>query len=197
MDINIILSIVSSFGLVFAAEFADKSQLVCMTLAARYRPWPVFFGAILAFSLLNLIAVIFGAAAANWLPPYITSAIVTGLFLLFGLQALRQSPEDNEQLQSIKSSRSIFLTTFSLIVLAEFGDKTQLAVVALASTFNQVAIFIGATVALATTTALGILIGQQLLKRISLKRLQQISGTIFILMGLFSAWQTLQFFHAS
>jgi len=52
---------VTSFALIFAAEFGDKSQLVCMILASRYRAWPVFFGAIAAFSLLNTLAVIFGA----------------------------------------------------------------------------------------------------------------------------------------
>lgn len=54
--------------LIALAEFGDKSQLVCMTLAARHRGLPVVFGAVAAFAILNLLAVLFGAAVAAWLP---------------------------------------------------------------------------------------------------------------------------------
>ena len=50
------------------AEIGDKSQLVCMTLAARQRPWPVLLGAAAAFAILNVLAVVFGASVAAWLP---------------------------------------------------------------------------------------------------------------------------------
>ncbi|HBA66649.1 MAG TPA: UPF0016 domain-containing protein, partial [Methylococcaceae bacterium] len=61
----------TSFILIAAAEIGDKSQLVCMTLAARHRALPIILGAIAAFALLNTLAVIFGAAIAKWLPEYI------------------------------------------------------------------------------------------------------------------------------
>lgn len=66
----------SSFLLVFAAEIGDKSQLVCMALAARYRAAPVMAGAALAFLLLNSLAVIFGVAIANLFPEIVISATV-------------------------------------------------------------------------------------------------------------------------
>ena len=69
----------------------DKSQLVCIALAVRYRATPVLLGAIAAFSLLNLAAVLIGAAIANWLPEDIIKAIVGVPFLLFGVHALLSS----------------------------------------------------------------------------------------------------------
>ena len=61
------IALFSSFTVIALAEIGDKSQIVCMTLAARYRPWPVLLGAIVAFAFLNILAVVFGAAAAHWL----------------------------------------------------------------------------------------------------------------------------------
>ncbi|MER2527510.1 MAG: TMEM165/GDT1 family protein [Candidatus Competibacter denitrificans] len=58
----------TTLGVVALAELGDKTQLVCMTLAARHPPAPVLLGAISAFALLNLLAVLFGAAVAAWLP---------------------------------------------------------------------------------------------------------------------------------
>ena len=65
----------TAFGLVALAELGDKTQLVCMTLAARHPPVPVLLGAIIAFAILNLLAVLFGAAAAAWLPQWLLSLI--------------------------------------------------------------------------------------------------------------------------
>ncbi|MEH6578911.1 MAG: TMEM165/GDT1 family protein [Amphritea sp.] len=61
-------AVLTAFLLVFLAEFGDKSQLVCMTLAARHKSLPVLLGAVFSFALLNLIAVTLGATAAAWLP---------------------------------------------------------------------------------------------------------------------------------
>ena len=70
----------SSFTLVALAEIGDKSQLVCMTLAARHRHWPVILGAATAFLLLNTLAVLFGAGVAAWVPERVTAGLVAVLF---------------------------------------------------------------------------------------------------------------------
>jgi putative Ca2+/H+ antiporter (TMEM165/GDT1 family) len=179
----------TSFVLIAAAEIGDKSQLVCMTLASRHRPAPVMLGALSAFALLNTLAVVFGVAIANWLPPYVVGAIVAILFALFGVHALRAKDDaDDEQVEE-KSGQGIFFTTFILLTVAEFGDKTQLAVVALSSTQVPAAVWLGATAALAATSALGIVAGRTLLQRIPIALLHRISGAFFLILALVAAWQ--------
>ncbi len=180
----------SSFLLVFAAEMGDKSQLVCMALAARYRATPVLLGSILAFLGLNTLAVTFGVVLASWMPEFIVSASVAVLFLLFGILAMQIEAEDDDESMTIRSHGSIFLGTFLLITVAEFGDKTQLAVVALSSTSIPVAVWIGATLALITTSVLGVWAGRTVLQKLPMTLLHRVSGVIFILLAIFAAYKT-------
>jgi len=173
---------VTSFALIVAAEMGDKSQLVCMTLASRHKAMPVMLGAVAAFALLNTLAVIFGAAIADWLPDTVVAITVSFLFAAFGIHSLRAKEEEDEALKE-KTGHGIFFTTLLLITVAEFGDKTQLAVVALSSTAMPVAVWLGATAALATTSALGIVAGRALLKKIPLILLHRISGVIFLVLS--------------
>ncbi|NOQ65087.1 MAG: UPF0016 domain-containing protein [Methyloprofundus sp.] len=180
----------SSYLLIIAAEIGDKSQLMCMTLAARHRATPVVLGSITAFALLNTLAVIFGVAIANWIPDYIVAGVVCLLFLLFGIHALIFTEEEEaEEVLQEKSGRSIFFTTFLLITVAEFADKTQLAVVALSSTALPAAIWIGATLALTTTSILAVIAGRALLKKVPLTLLHRLSGAIFIILAGFAGHQ--------
>ncbi len=179
----------TSFALIAAAEIGDKSQLVCMTLASRHRAMPVMLGAIAAFAFLNTLAVVFGVAIASWLPEYIVAAIVAFLFAAFGIHSLRVQEDDDEEEVKEKSGHGIFFTTFLLITVAEFGDKTQLAVVALSSTAAPIAVWFGSTAALASTSALGILAGRTILQKVPLVLLHKISGTIFLLLSVFAGYR--------
>ena len=179
----------TSLALIAAAEIGDKSQLVCMTLASRHRAMPIMLGAIAAFAFLNTLAVVFGVAIASWLPEYIVAATVAFLFAAFGIHALHVNEEnDNEEVQE-KSGHGIFFTTFLLITMAEIGDKTQLAVVALSSTAAPIAVWLGSTVALASTSALGIIAGRTILQKIPLVLLHKISGVIFLSLAGFATYR--------
>ncbi len=180
----------TSFLLIAAAEMGDKSQLVCMTLAARHRAMPVLAGAIASFAFLNSLAVIFGAAIANWFPAYIVSATVAVLFAVFGIHSLRIKEEDEDETVIEKSGHNLFFTTFLLITVAEFGDKTQLAVVALSSTALPIAVWIGATGALVLTSMLGVIAGRTVLQKCPLTLLHKISGTIFLVLALVAAYNS-------
>jgi len=186
LSLTELLSVSStSFILIFLAEFGDKSQLVCMTLAAKHRPWPVLLGASAAFILLNLLAVVFGAAVASWIPDFWLALIVAGLFGFFGVQSLLNKDESlDEGVSMARASHSLFITSFLMIFAAEFGDKTQLAVAGLASTYQGLPVWIGATIALLATTALGIIVGQRLLKRLPLRLIHKVSGVLFLLLAL-------------
>lgn len=180
---SLITPAAASFSLIAAAEIGDKSQLVCMTLASRHKALPVAFGAVAAFMLLNTLAVVFGAAIADWLPAYVVAATVAFLFAVFGVQALRVTEEDEDEAVQEKSGHNVFFTTFLLITVAEFGDKTQLAVVALSSTHVPIAVWIGSTLALAMTSILGIWAGNKLLQKMPLVLLHRISGIFFLVLA--------------
>ncbi len=179
----------TSFALIAAAEIGDKSQLVCMTLASRHRSMPVLLGAMAAFAFLNTLAVVFGVAIASWLPEYIVAAIVAILFAAFGIHSLRVEEDDENVDVKEKSGHGIFFTTFLLITVAEFGDKTQLAVVGLSSTVAPIAVWFGSTAALASTSALGIIAGRTILQKVPLVLLHKISGTLFLMLSVFAGYR--------
>jgi Ca2+/H+ antiporter, TMEM165/GDT1 family len=181
----------TTFLLVAFAEIGDKSQLVCMTLAARHRGLPVVIGAIAAFAILNLLAVLFGAAVAAWLPEWLVVVAVAVLFAGFGINALRYSDDDEDDEVEEKPGHGIVATTFLLIFLAEFGDKTQIAVAGMGSTSEPSAVWTGATAALAVTSILGVLAGRKLLNRLPLKWIHRISGILFLLLAVFAVTRLL------
>tara|TARA_B110000046_G_scaffold165347_1_gene181594 strand:- start:349 stop:948 length:600 start_codon:yes stop_codon:yes gene_type:complete len=194
----------TSYFLILAAEIGDKSQLVCMALAVRYRATPVLAGSILAFLFLNSIAVIFGSAIAGWIPELVIAIIVSALFLGFGLHALFASAGDDDisgegisddDIQ-IKSQRHILLSTFVLITLAELGDKTQLAVVALSSQGNPTSVWFGSTLALVTTSVMAVWAGRTLLQRIPIVLLHRISGALFIALSVLAAYSAYSIYTA-
>ena len=176
----------ATFLLIALAEFGDKSQLVCMTLAARHRGLPVVLGAVAAFAILNLLAVLFGAAVAAWLPEWVVTSAVALLFAAFGISALRYRDEEEDEEIEEKAGHGVFATTFLLIFLAEFGDKTQIAVAGLGSTTEATAVWTGATLALATTSILGVFAGRKFLHRLPLLWIHRISGVFFIALALYA-----------
>lgn len=173
----------ATFLLIALAEIGDKSQLVCMTLAARHRPAPVIIGAISAFAILNMLAVLFGAAVAAWLPEWLVILAVAILFAIFGISSLRYREEEADEAIEEKPGHNVFVTTFLLIFLAEFGDKTQIAVAGMSSTVTASAVWSGATLALAGTSLLGVLAGRKLMQKLPLLWIHRISGGFFLLLA--------------
>jgi putative Ca2+/H+ antiporter (TMEM165/GDT1 family) len=176
-----------AFGLIATAEIGDKSQWVCMTLAARHRALPVVLGAACAFALLNLAAVWAGAALAHWISEYWATLAAAVLFALFGLRSLFAQAEALGEDAPSKSNHSVFATTFLLIFLAEFGDKTQLATAGLSMAAAPLPVWAGATLALLFTSALGAWAGRALLQRIPLHWLHRLSGLLFLGFAAFAA----------
>lgn len=182
----------TSFLLISAAEIGDKSQLVCMTLAARYRAWPVLLGAVVAFAWLNLAAVVFGAVVAAWVPEQLVAATVAVLFGAFGIHALFVGEDEAEAgIKVERSGHGVFASTFLLIVVAEFGDKTQLAVAGFSSTAPPIPVWLGATLALVFTSALGVWAGRTVLQRLPMTLLHRVSGAAFLVLALTAAYRAL------
>ena len=172
-----------SLGIVALAEVGDKSQLVCMLLASRYRAWPVVVGAVTAFLILNMVAVTLGASLARLLPMNWILAFASLLFFLFGVQSLLAKADDEEGEIHIKSSKSVLFTAFVMIFISELGDKTQLSVAAMSLSHHALGVWLGASLALVLTTVLGVWAGKAVLTRINPIWLHRAGGVIFLLMA--------------
>ena len=179
----------STFVLIALAEIGDKSQLVCMTLATRHRHWPILLGATAAFVILNVVAVLFGASITAWVPERLMAGIVAVMFAAFGVHALlNQGDEDSEEVRE-KPGHGIFMTTLMLILVAEFGDKTQIAVAGLAGSMDPVPVWVGATIALVMVSALGVWAGRTVLQGLPMHWLHRAGGGIFLMFAAMAAWR--------
>jgi len=152
-----------------------------MALASRHRHWPVFWGATIAFSLLNVIAVLFGSMANQWLPAPLPALLVSALFLLFGLRYLLDGGRDTGEVHQEKRGHGVLVTTFMMIFLAELGDKTQFAVAGLSASEPPFWVWVGSTLGLSLTSGLGIWAGRILYRRLSPHIINRCAGVLFIL----------------
>ena len=181
----------STFGLIFLAELGDKTQLASMALATRL-PWrKVFLGAAAAFLILNGLAVGVGRVLFELVPLFWVRIASAALFLCFGITTLRAKDEDEAE-AGARGRRGPVLTAFSLILLAELGDKTQLVTASLAAQHaSPLAVFVGSTLALWAVTLLGVLAGTQLLRFLPLRTVRRIAGALFLVFGAVLAYQAL------
>lgn len=177
--------IVSSFLALFLAELGDKTQFVAMALARRYRLWPVVAGVLAAFLVLNLLAVLLGEVLYRWVPEQLVLAVAGTLFLYFGYRFLREAQEPEEEGAALNEGRSAFIASFSLIFLAELGDKTQLVVISLsAGTGEAWSVFLGGTAALWAVSLIGILVGATVLRHVPKRWLHYAAAGLFLAFGL-------------
>lgn len=190
MLIDFFSPFLEAFFLVFMAEFGDKSQLVAMTLAVRYRPIPIVIASVAAFAVLNFFGVVFGAMAAHWLPVWLVAAVVALLFFVFGVQSFSVVEDDAASVDA-KMGKQLLLSVFLLMLMAEFGDKTQLAVAALGGINSLWPVWSGTTAALAVTTVLGVVVGKKLLSCISLVWVHRGAGVLFVVFGCVALYEAI------
>jgi putative Ca2+/H+ antiporter (TMEM165/GDT1 family) len=177
----------TAFGLIGLAEIGDKSQLVCMTLATRYRHWPVFAGALLAFLLLNGLAILFGMSLTTWLTELQITLLVALIFSVVGiLSLLKQDDEASAELNQKVGYGAIF-TVLTILLVSEFGDKTQLMVTGLSGLMAPLSVWIGASTAMIIIAAVSIWFGRRLIRHIPLYLLYRGSGLLFLLLGISTA----------
>jgi putative Ca2+/H+ antiporter (TMEM165/GDT1 family) len=180
-------AILPSFLLVAASEMGDKTQLLALTLAARFRrPWPIL-GGILAATLLNhgLASSVGSWISAQVPAPAMATALGLG-FIGFGVWTLKPDTLDEAR----EPGRfGPFLTTTVLFFLAEMGDKTQLATVALAAEFRSVGLVTaGTTLGMLAADGLAVFSGEWLATKVPMQRLRQVAAGLFFLFGAASLW---------
>jgi putative Ca2+/H+ antiporter (TMEM165/GDT1 family) len=176
--------LVASFMLVALAELGDKTQIAVITLSSQFKALSVFSGAMLAFLLTTGIAVAVGDALTLVLPTFWIRITAAFIFLIFGFYTVISLRKGEAKVKT-KPTRNAVFSSFSLIILMELGDKTQLAVIALSAQYEfPWLVYLGVILAFALITGLGATLGTALTKLVPLKHIQLASGIIFILLGI-------------
>lgn len=173
-----------SFGIIFVAELGDKSQLMALAFAARYRPLPILIGISVATGLVHAFSVVIGAVVGTALPAK-TISLVAGLaFLGFALWTLRgDTLDESETSKADRSARSAVIASAAAFFLAELGDKTMLATITLATTEGLLGTWVGSTLGMVAADALAIVVGAQLGKRLPERTVKIGAALSFVVFG--------------
>lgn len=186
-----------AFATVLVAELADKTQLVCISQACRYSYAPVLAGSALALIAITAVGVLGGAALMLVLPEWALSLIAGGMFVAFGVYILVKrwrtggGGDDDCAVEVDKAAGNgapsdwrVFATTFGMVAVAEFGDKTQLAVIALTGEFGSpLLVFVGASAAFVLATSVGVLGGRFLARYVESGALELVAAVLFLVLG--------------
>jgi Ca2+/H+ antiporter, TMEM165/GDT1 family len=184
-------AVFSSFTLVAASEMGDKTQLLAFSLASRFRrPWTVMAGILLATLANHALASSVGAWISAYVPPRVMAGILAVTFIGFGLWTLRPDTLDEDD----KPSRfGPLLTTVVLFFLAEMGDKTQFATIALGARFHSaVTVTLGTTLGMLATDGLAVFLGDRLAAKVQGRWLRVTAACLFFLFGIASAWSAIR-----
>jgi len=181
----------SSTALVALAEIGDKTQLLALVLAARFRkPAPIIAGILLATLANHALAALLGASAAAWLDgPWFDAGVALG-FIAMGLWTL--VPDKLDADEAPRSGRSAFMTTLVSFFLVEIGDETQIATIALGAHYSQgFVVTVGTTLGrlIANVPAVGA--GDLLLRPVALKRVRTVAAALPVAMGAWLLWSRL------
>lgn len=179
------------FGVVFLAELPDKTALAGLVLGTRYRASYVFAGVAAAFALHVALAVAAGSVL-TLLPQQIVQA-VTGVLFLGGAAVLLLKKDDGDEEIRNPQDQSFWKVAgagFMLILVAEFGDLTQIMTANLAARYDDpLSVGLGAVLALWAVAGLGIVGGKALMKRVPLKLITRIAALLMLGLGLWSLWE--------
>ena len=176
-----------STGLVALAEIGDKTQLLSLVLAARFRrPWPIVAG-IFASTLLNHAA---AGAVGAWIMHTVGQELMTKIagasFLAMALWVLVPDKLDEAGAES-KPGRGVFLTTVVLFFLAEMGDKTQVATVVLAARFDSLwQVVTGTTLGMLIANVPVVFFGGKMAERIPLAVVRKVTAVAFAILGAYA-----------
>jgi putative Ca2+/H+ antiporter (TMEM165/GDT1 family) len=179
----------TSFVIVLLAEMGDKTQLLAMAFAARFRWQVVMLGVLAATAANHLFAVYVGTSLTNIIPLIYIKIAASASFILFGLWTIRGDKLEDEDK---KFNFSPFWTVAVGFFFAEMGDKTQLATIALAAEFNVVVpVWLGTTSGMLLADAAGILVGIVLHRKIPEKQIKWFAALVFLAFGLWGFYTTL------
>ncbi|WP_371659643.1 TMEM165/GDT1 family protein [Streptomyces sp. NBC_00280] len=179
------------FGVVFLAELPDKTALAGLVLGTRYRASYVFAGVAAAFAVHVALAVAAGSVL-TLLPQQIVHAL-TGVLFLGGAAVLLMKKDEGEGEVPRPEDQSFWKvagTGFMLILVAEFGDLTQIMTANLAARYDDpLSVGLGAVLALWAVAGLGIVGGRALMKRVPLELITKVAAVLMLGLGVWSLWE--------
>ena len=180
----VLASFFVSFGLIFVAELGDKSQLMAMTFAARYRARTILLAITAATAVVHLLSVALGSVLGAALPTDTISVVAGVAFLGFAAWTIRGDElDDEDEARSRRTNRSVFFTVAGAFFLSELGDKTMLATVTLATDYGWFGVWLGSTIGMVAADALAILVGQQLGARLPERTVKIGAAATFVIFG--------------
>ncbi|WP_116112730.1 TMEM165/GDT1 family protein [Austwickia chelonae] len=188
-----------STAVIFAAELGDKSQLMAMTFAARYRPRDVLIGITTATALVHLASVALGRVVGNAFADrqWIISIVAGISFLAFAAWTLRGDELTDAEADKAKHSTGAAIVAVGVaFFLAELGDKTMLATVALATKEEWFGTWIGSTLGMVAADALAIVVGAVLGRKLPEKVIKIGAAAAFAIFGLLLIAEGFGAFHA-
>jgi len=180
-------AIFNSTVLIFISEMGDKTQLLALVLAARYKkPIPILWGIFLATLLNHALASYVGSVITPYISQSVLRWVLASTFILFGFWML--IPDKDEGLKT--SDRfGAFMTTLIAFFIAEMADKTQLATVALGAKYPSVlAVTIGSTLGMMLANAPVVIFGRWFTDRFPMKWVHRVASLLFITFGLACLW---------
>ncbi len=176
-------AVATSFAIVALAEIGDKTMLLAIVLAARFRkPLPIIAGILFATLANHAVASFAGAQAAAWLDGYWFRLAVALGFIAMGLWTL--VPDRLDEDEEPKQRFGPFLTTLVAFFVVEIGDKTQIATIALGARFHDVlAVTAGTTLGMLAANVPAVLLGGKLVAKVPLKYIRYAAAALFVVLG--------------
>jgi len=176
---------------VAVAEIGDKTQLLALVLAARYRkPWPIVAGILVATLLNHALAGWLGALVTGWVSPQVLRWCVVVSFLAVAAWAL--VPDKLEEDEAKTPKYGAFLATLVAFFLVEIGDKTQVATIVLAAQYSPLwQVVAGTTLGMAIANVPVVLLGARFAAKLPLKAARYAAAALFAGLGLWVAFQGL------
>jgi len=188
----VLAALLLSFAVIFVAEMGDKSQLMAMMFALRYKWWVVLAAITAATTLVHVLSVAIGHYLGAALPTHLLGIIAGLMFVFFAMWTLRGDKlTDADATRAQKATAPAFFVVMSAFVLAELGDKTMIATITLAADHDWIGVWIGSTLGMVAADGLAIVVGAIAGKHLPERLIQISAAALFLLFGVYMLLENL------
>ena len=183
-----------TFGVIFVAELPDKTMIATIVMSSRYRPLPVWIGAAAAMIVNSAVAVLAGRLLEllphRWVEAVVAALFAGGSVYLIAVKESAETEEGQKEAERVRSGRRVALAAFTVIVVAELGDLTQILTANLVARYhNPWSVFVGSATALILVMGIGVIGGRALLRVLPLATIRKVAGVILAGFAIFTAVQ--------